>query len=83
MGSLLVYLSGKLEDVFVHELDGVVAAFKIFIGLMSRPYLPLVWEGSLDPGTGLAGNKRNGQPVKLISRGPWFLLCCSASIFKF
>ena len=36
IGSLLIYISGKLEDVFVQELDGVVAACKLSIGLM-RP----------------------------------------------
>ena len=49
IGSLLIQLSGKLEDVVVLELGGV-AAYEIFIGLMSRSYLPLVWEVNLDPG---------------------------------
>ena len=31
IGSLLIYLSGKLEDVVVLELNGEVAAFEVFI----------------------------------------------------
>ena len=36
IGSLLIYLSGKLEGVVFLELDGEVAASEVFRGLMSR-----------------------------------------------
>ena len=36
IGILLIYLSGKLEDVVVLELDDEAVVYEVFIGLMSR-----------------------------------------------
>ena len=83
VGSPLIDISGKLGDVVVLELDGVVAAYEVFIGLTSRSYLPLVWEGNLDPGTDLAGVRRNDNRENRFSVVSGICCVASASFEKF